>query len=156
MRLSVGNKNSTWNLLYKYLTGLIPRPSPLSLSTGSGRGLETRWGTHPSSPLKVMLSFFFCRCLISDFITCSYASSSRWLRRMLNFSRELWVRAIQYGNHLFLLADYTLAKAWLVYSNVFLYRLVWRGESLWCPTGMAIYSECTRSFSCVSQVSYEF
>ena len=39
--------------------------------------------THPSSPLKVMLSLFFCSSFTSVFMTCSYASSSMWSLRML-------------------------------------------------------------------------
>ena len=44
--------------------------------------------THPSSPLNDMLSLFICKCFRLDFITCSYASSNKWSRRMLNFNLE--------------------------------------------------------------------
>ena len=46
--------------------------------------------THPSSPLNEMFSLFIYKCFRLDFIACSYASSSKWSRRMLNFNLEPW------------------------------------------------------------------
>ena len=116
---------------HEAFTGLIPRPPPLSVFDWNWEGLETRWGTtHPSSPLKVMLSLFFCRCLISDFITCSYASSSRWSRRMLNFSREPWVGTIQYHDTLLIYLKSELGKAWHC-PRVYVYDDGWKDLGRW-------------------------
>ena len=48
--------------------------------------------TCPSSPRNAILSLFLCSCLISDFRTCSYASSNKWSLRILNFNLELWAK----------------------------------------------------------------
>lgn len=69
---------NTFYLLFDPIShpSLFPYPGPISF-------------TYPSSPLKAIFNRFLCKCLISDFIMCSYESSNKWSRRKLNFNLEL-------------------------------------------------------------------